>query len=118
MMKGLSESGSQRVSIMGSDMLLQPEWSMEEMSKLTSFSHLVNGKLKRRARAAGCCRGDGGEGGGGVRSRRRRAHAAAQHFIKPKIVIQEYSRIILLISSITSLGGPLRGGGESPMNNQ
>ena len=66
MMKGLSESGSQRVSIMGSDMLLQPEWSMEEMSKLTSFSHLVNGKLKRRARAAGCCRGMGARVAEGV----------------------------------------------------
>ena len=83
MMKGLSESGSQRVSIMGSDMLLQPEWSMEEMSKLTSFSHLVNGKLKRRARAAGCCRGEGGEGGGGgVRSRRRRALCCSAAFYK------------------------------------
>jgi hypothetical protein len=36
MVKGLSESGSQRVSIIGSDMLLQLEWSIEAMSKLKS----------------------------------------------------------------------------------
>lgn len=53
MVKGLSESGSQRVSIIGSDMLLQLEWSIKAMSKLKSHASLSQWQIEaERARAA------------------------------------------------------------------
>jgi hypothetical protein len=53
MVKGLSESGSQRVSIIGSDMLLQLEWSIKAMSKLKSDASFSQWQIEaERARAA------------------------------------------------------------------
>jgi hypothetical protein len=64
MVKGLCESGSQRVSILGSDMLLQLERSIEEMSKLESNASLSQWQIEAdRARAV--AGGIGGRVGGG-----------------------------------------------------
>jgi hypothetical protein len=65
MVKGLSESGSQRVSIIGSDMLLQLEWSIEAMSKLKSNAFFSQRQIEaERARAAAGGIGERVAGGG------------------------------------------------------
>jgi hypothetical protein len=84
MVKGLHESGSQRVSIMGRDMLLQPERSIEEMSKQESTAFFYHDYLRRRWHAL--LKGTGGkgevevggqltQGRGGAGSRQRRVAA-------------------------------------------
>ena len=62
MVKGLSESGSQRVSIIGSDMLLQLEWSIEAMSKLKSNAFFSQWQIEAESTLGGLLQGGWGRG--------------------------------------------------------